>query len=257
MSFHSMISAAVLACVLLASTARAQEAEPSMPGVRGWLGAGLGAAARSLSMPSLEGARHLTTLVHPALEVTLRGEAVLAPHALLSLDARYRTSLGLDIEETPLGGVARTTPLRVHTFGAGLVPAWRFAVSDDSAALGLYLGWSVQAVSAAVAPTIPTHTLHGPELGIELRAPLARSAVVFALRPSVAIWPWATERLRDQGRLSGPGLAFGLDAGVDIRLTDAFVLALAYHGASGSMPSELGSLATNEHAGTARAVVAF
>ena len=192
------------------------------------LGVGAGFGQRSVRLPTRAGDRALAAGIFPALDLLLSGDALLGSHGLLSIRARYQTSLGLTAEQTPPGGVAKRTSLRTHRLELGGSPGFRFAATEDSASLRLFLGWSWRGLRSVLDFDIPPYTLSAFVIRPELRVSLAGGRVVLRFEPELMIVAAVTTELRHLGATAGSGLAFGGEAALEVALGQLVQLALSY-----------------------------
>jgi hypothetical protein len=166
----------------------------------------------------------------------VQGAVALTPAFSLGFAARYQTSLGLQAEETPAGGVSKTTSLRSHHVQVGIVPGLRFAESADAVTLDLLLGWEVRGLRAVVKLSTPGFTLHGPLLRAELAIPIAR---LFELRlaPELVYIAGVTQELRELGKFRGGGFGLGGELTLGVSATRWLGFELGYRESHISAPS--------------------
>jgi len=220
-----------------------EQAEPELepPTLQGALSVGLGVGQRGVALPSGEGVRTIETGLFPALDVLVRADGRFDPHSQLGLHLRYQTSLGISASEMRPGRVERSTSARTHHLDAGLVPAVRFTDTPDSVVLGVFIGWGFRSFSTVVPLSVPSYTLHGPMARLELRVPINGDLVALTVRPEVFAWLWQTDELRELGAIDQEGIAFGVEAGLDVRLSERLRLALSHRESHGSIGTGFGT----------------
>jgi len=165
------------------------------------------------------------------------GDAVLGSQALLSVQARYQTSLGLTAEQTPPAGVPKRTSLRTHRLELGLSPGLRFGDSDASVSLRCFVGGSWRGLRPVVDLDIPPYTLSFFVLRPELRIPLAAGRVTLRFAPELSVVAGVTTELRRLGATARSGVAYGGEAAIEAALGQVVSLALSYREARVSLPT--------------------
>ncbi|HKP58426.1 MAG TPA: hypothetical protein VJV78_16990 [Polyangiales bacterium] len=222
----------ILPCLLLCSVVAAQESKHEAPSadadeLRACLRAGMGVGWRGIELPSEQGLQKLDSDYFPALDVGVQGAVALTPAFSLGFEARYQTSLGLQAQETPAGGVEKSTPLRSNDAQFGIVPGLRFADSPDAVKLGILLGWEVRGLRSVVELSTPSYTLHGPLVRAELVIPIAR-VLELRLAPEFTYILSVSEDLRELAAFRGGGTGVGGELTLAITATPWLGFELGY-----------------------------
>ena len=203
---------------------------------------GSGIGERSISIPSRRSDRQLGTGVFPALQVGLHGELALR-RVLIGAMATYETAVGLRAAsiEPRSGSSVDGAQLRSNSLTFGLVPGYRFGAAYESVSLRVFVGWAFRSLHTVVDLETPSYSLHGPTLRPELTLPLDHGFIVIRLAPELQVIAGASRRLVEISDASLPGVAFGGEASLQMRLTAALSVALAYRESYAMLSTAWGS----------------
>jgi hypothetical protein len=202
---------------------------PAQPTLQWLLQAGAGVTQRALDLTSAQGRITLGAGGFPAVDV--RGSMRLAlQHWFVRFRVGYQTSLGMHASEQlriPAAGPA-STAVRSHRFEGGIAPGLWLGAGPGSAALSVYMAYGLRALSTVTPLLIPRFTMHGPLLRVELEVPLVAHLLWLQIGPEAHLILSITDDLRRIGHLDGPGVAYGGEAGLHMRLGSRTALRLHY-----------------------------
>jgi hypothetical protein len=201
----------------------------SAPSLRMFLQAGAGVTQRSISMPSEQGRIRLASSIAPAIDVRAAARLEFEPW-FVRLRAGYQSSLGLHADDRLRLAVAgqASSAVRSHRFEGGVAPGIWLSGRPGSAALSLYLGYGLRAFSSVAPLVLPRFTLQGPLIRLELELPLIAQRLWFQLAPEVHIISAYSSDLSRAAHVFGPGVAFGGEAGLVLRLLPRVAIKLSY-----------------------------
>jgi hypothetical protein len=210
------------------------------PILRARVAVGAGVGTRSVRRPIGPSAeQQVPTAVFPAADV---GMAVrLWPEAAFAFDVslRYRTSIGLTLEERPLFALPNEVDVRSEHVELGVAPSWRLSDAVESARFGIPVGMSLRNFwPTAHQLATPRYTLFGPYVRVELDLPLG-SVARLRLAPEAQMFFIVGTDLLDNG-VSSPGVALGGEASLQFRLSQRFLLDVSYR-QSNALASTTGS----------------
>lgn len=234
-----------------------QPAAPDTQELKACLRIGFGAGWRGIEVPSEQGLQKLDSESFPALDLGVQGSVALSPVFSLGIETRYQTSLGLQAEETPAGGVPKSTSLRSHHARFGIVPGFRFAESPAAVSLDVLLGWEIRGLRSVTELSTPGYTLHGPLLRAELAIPLV---LLFELRfaPEFFYIVHITEELRELGGFRGGGYGIGGELTLAVSATRWLGFELGYRESHSFAPTYWSqSFSDGERFVTLRSVVEY
>ena len=189
---------------------------------------GFGATQRHIGFGTSEGNATLDTGLVPALQVALN--ARFGRGTFLGVSLVYQSSIfavGDQRSPDPLGPSLSTT-IQSHRVSAGLIPGLRLGSADDSATLGLFVGYGIRALSSVIELTTPRFSLHGPVFRLEFELPLLGATVVLRLAPELHVIVGQTPALRRLARTQSPGLAIGGEVGLRAYLGSAWAIGVSY-----------------------------
>lgn len=230
-----MLTAVLLMLATLAAAfpARAETDAPAPPantgasGLRAEVAGGMGLGTRSFVRPTDDGLQRLGVAPFPAADLGLRLEGW--PGARFSLEAlvRYRTSIGLSVEERPAFALPNEVDVRAQHVELALAPAWRLGANVDAISLALPVGFALRTFWAEVHehPT-PSYALAGPYLRVELVVPLGRYVTV-RVGPEAHGLFFVGRALRNGG-VESLGIAVGAEAALRIALAEPLALEVGY-----------------------------
>lgn len=204
---------------------------------RAALGGGL--ATRSLRRPVGGGIQQLATTFSPAADVVL--SVRIAPEAAFSFDVilHYQTALGLVIREPTLFAIANEVDVRSERAELSVAPGFRFGDGPTSPRLLILLGASLRNFWPAEHHLeTPRYVLIGPHGRVELEVSLGTHARLRA-GPEVWLCGIAGTDLTGAG-VRAPGVAYGGQVSLDIRLSENFLLEIAYRQSNATASSEVG-----------------
>jgi hypothetical protein len=225
------------------------------------LRAGVGLGTRSIIVPTPPGrglGNRIDTGFVPSLDIGAALELHLSPKWVVRFLADYRTILGLQARYlTPLGMMA-TASLSSHSFSAG-ASLGHLSDGRDSFGVHLFLGWAFRALSAGE-PSLPSAAIQGVVLRPELEIPIANRRFALRLAPELILIlvPSATLQANDSALAKAVGYALGVEASIDLHITQAIALSAQFRESRGSTPSGWGTTATeNERYIALRLLVRF
>jgi hypothetical protein len=224
------------------------EPEPSEPdddrtGLDLRLSAGAGMGMRSLEFPTESD----PTLVDLGSFAVLHVDAAVsfAPSASFAIGPQlsYTTSFMHEVDEVHLDGPKRRMAVRSHRFEASLVPELRL---NDAGTwrLSLAVGYAVRSLHPEVHHLLtPFYSLSGPMARLTLRIPFGDSAAL-RLGPEGNLIVGVSNELQELG-VEGSGTAFGGEAAIEVRVSDAIWTELAYRESHAQLGSSLGDGASD------------
>ena len=127
--------------------------------------------------------------------------------------------------------------LRSNSLTLGFVPGYRF----ESVALRVFVGWGFRSMHTVVDLETPSYSLHGPTLRPELTLPLNGGFIVLRLAPELQVIAGASRALAKLSDSSLPGVAFGGEASLQLRLIEDLYAALAYRESYAMLSTTWGS----------------
>lgn len=214
---------ALFCASLCAATARAE----GPAGLRAEIGAGAGLGTRSFVRPTTEGIQRLGVAPFPAVDLGLALEGPLGPRWTLGAGVRYRTSLGLSVEERPAFALPNEIDVRAQRLELGVVPCWRFGADARALALAVPVGFALRTFAAEVQElATPTYNLAGPYLRAELVAPLG-PGVTLRVGPEAHLLLFVGRALRNGG-VESTGIALGAEASLRVALDRSIALEADY-----------------------------
>jgi hypothetical protein len=150
-----------------------------------------------------------------------------SPEQALSLEAGlvYRSSLAFALEVEPLFGLRERVSVRVQRAELTFAPRVRLGQSRDALALVFAAGWVLRSVVPELHRfELPSYVLSGPQLRVELVAPLGRLVRV-RIGPELQWHPIVDRSLRDPGACC-QGVAIGAQGSLEASLGETFGIAL-------------------------------
>jgi hypothetical protein len=208
---------ASFAAVIFPAGGRAQcVPEPEERAVLLQASAGMGVGSRGFSRPHELGEQQLPDVAFPAAAVALRVEGWPdAPFSLTGL-LRYRTSLGLEVQEHPPFALPNELGARAAHTELSVAPTFR--LGDDRARafrLAVPVGLSVRSFWPDIRELVtPGYSLLGPFVRVELIAPLP-PWLLLRVGPELQAILVLDQHMKKAG-LEGQGLALGGELGVEV-----------------------------------------
>lgn len=217
-------------------------AEPSASGAYASVAAGSGIGERSLAIPSRRSDRRLSTGVFPAIEVGMQGE-IAVRRWLIGAAASYHTAVGLQAAAIAprAGNSVDGAQLRSNSLTFGVVPGYRFGRKYESVALRVLVGWAFRSLHTVVDLETPSYSLHGFDLRPELTVPLDHGLIVLRLAPELQLIAGASRALVEVTRAALPGVAFGGEASIQVRLFEGLYAAISYRESYAMLSTAWGS----------------
>jgi hypothetical protein len=226
-----------------AATAQAQEGNPqapppALPALRLTVFAGAGVGTRSMQrrLPA-GGVQRLETSVFPAADIGLHVR--IWPEEEFSLDvlARYETSVGWTVEETPPFALADEQDVRAERAELSVGPSFRLGASPNSAALTFPVGLTLRTLWPELHDQLtPGYSLVGAHLRAELSIGFGE-ALRLRLGPEVQ-WIFAIDRAILDAGITAMGIAVGGEAVLQIPLGRRLALEFAYRESHAFAPRE-------------------
>jgi hypothetical protein len=206
-------------------TATAARAQPFQMSLQ----VGLGVTQRAIDLPTEQGRVTLGAGFSPAFDVRASGRLALG-RAFLRARVGYQSSLAIEANDRLrlITSGPASTPVRSHRLEGGLASGLWFDLGPGKSTLSLYLAYALRAFSSVQPLLIPSFTLHGPLLRIEVDVPLVRDLLWIQIAPEAQLIWAATHELRRSGGLRGTGFAYGGEAGLYVRLQSWIGLRLNY-----------------------------
>jgi hypothetical protein len=238
-------------CLLAAARVAAQEdvvsSEPIEPelaasGVYASVAVGGGMGERSVALPSRRSDRRLSTGLFPAVQVAMQGE-IAARGWLFGAAASYNTAVGLQAAAIAprAGNSVDGAQLRSNSLTLGIMPGYRFGRTVERVTLRVLVGWAFRSLHTVVDLETPSFSLHGFELRPELTLPLNHGLIVLRLAPELQLIAGASRALVELTSAALPGVAFGGEASIQIRLVQGLYAALAYRESYAMLSTSWGS----------------
>lgn len=196
------------------------------PALRGFADVawGVGLTSRSVVTGSAQGRRAVSVDFVPALALRVQ-MGLVTPRFRVAMSAAYQTSVAAEAFQPAPAGVGETTALRSHRFVGGVAAHWFLGESGD--ALGMFLGYGLRSLYSVQALLVPAFTLHGPTVAIQLWL-TALDRVELHLAPELQLLTGVPESLQNSAGLKAPGVAFGGDAELRLRLWPFLALGVLY-----------------------------
>jgi hypothetical protein len=207
------------------SDAEATEGDEPFP-ITAWGSVGLGVSMQSSELPTDQGPAGVDGGASAALDVALNVEST---GDQLRMGARidYRSSIGYELTETPLGGVARESPARSHEFLASLLMRFRFDATPEAMSIAVTAGWMHQDFRTDVElHSVPPYGAGGPKLGVGFDLPIGERFRL-ALGPEIG-WLVALDDEAKAMGLQPGGPAFGGDVELFVKIGGHFGVRLHY-----------------------------
>lgn len=226
-----------------AARAAAQVADEPIPrGMYAHVAVGGGIGARSVAIPSRRSDRRLSTGLFPTVQVGMQGELVVR-RMLLGAAVTYQTAVGLQAAAIAprAGNSVEGAQLRSNSLTLGVSPGYRFGRSLDSVALRVFVGWAFRSLHTVVDLETPSYSLHGFDLRPELTVPLDHGFIVLRLAPELQVISGASRALVELSNAALPGVAFGGEAALQVRLIHGLFAALAYRESYAMLSTSWGS----------------
>lgn len=201
-----------------------QQAEPSGPSVLIQPYAGAGITTRSVRMPDATGGElRVMPGVAPAAEVGLRVVAWPSADFSLVVALAYQSALFYAITEHPPLALDKEVRARSERVALDLAPTWLLGPIR----VGVPFGVTIRTLWPEVHTSqTPGYSLVGPHVALDLSFPLAET-ITLRLRPELHYIMLIDQQLRGVG-VSSEGVALGGDAGVDVRLSQAWAIGVNY-----------------------------
>ena len=181
------------------------------------LQAGVGAAQRTIDVPSAQGRISFGTGPVLALDLRASGRLVFE-HYFMRIRAGYQTSLDVHAADRLQTVTAGSTVVRSHRFEGGIAPGLWLGKGPGTTALSLYVAYGLRAFSSVSPLLVPRFTLHGPLLRLQLEVPLIGQLIWLQVAPEAQFILSITQDLRGAGGLDARGMAYGAEAGFYARL---------------------------------------
>jgi hypothetical protein len=211
---------------------------PAVPVLRLTVFAGGGLGTRSMQRRvSTGGVQRLAESVFPAADIGLHVR--IWPEEEFSLDvlARYETSLGWSVEETPPFALGDEQDVRAERAELSVGPSFRLGASPNSAALTFPVGLMLRTLWPELQDQLtPGYSLVGAHLRAELSIGLGEALRV-RLGPEVQ-WIFAIDRAILDAGITAMGIAVGGEAVLQIPLGRNLALEFAYRESHAFAPRE-------------------
>lgn len=238
------------------------ESNSSDDGMLFRLRAGFGFGTRSIVVPTqpnfVGGGNRIDTSYVPALELGATLDLGLGPKWRLRFVADYRTLFGLQASTTTPMGMMGSSSLSSHSLVAG-ASLGHLSDGRDSFGIHVFLGWAYRGLSASE-PGLPGASLSGLVLRPEVEIPIADRKLKLRLAPEfiLNVVPQATLPGNDPALAKAVGTAFGIEASLDLHLSQLIAVSAQFRESRGSTPSGWGSNASeNERYITLRLLLQF
>lgn len=178
-----------------------------------WLSVGTGATQRAIAFAGADGAGRLETAMVPAIDLQVRGRLSLGT-AFVGLSLRYQTSLWADSVQGGQPSAGSASSIRSHRAEGGIVPGVRFGSGEDAVSLSALMGYGVRAFASVVPMRVPSFSLHGPLVRLQVEIPIA-GLLCLRLEPEGQLILAGAELSR-LASLRGPGIAIGGQASLGL-----------------------------------------
>jgi hypothetical protein len=203
-----------------------------------------GVTARSIEAPTISGLAKLETGFLPAVGLQFHVRS-LGTRLFYDVALAYQSSLGAQATQAASDPQkpALLTSIHTHRFDAGVTTGVFLGDGPDSATLGLFLGYGVQALASVVELRVPRFSLHGPLARVALELPLGTPHLVLRLAPEVQYVLSVSNDLRAVSGLTlgGPVWTLGGEVSLSVLFTARFGIQLAYREAHTAVASVYGS----------------
>jgi hypothetical protein len=187
--------------------------------------AGAGVAALELVRPTSEGRQRLPSSAFAALDLGLGLHVAREQPVSFEVEVSYRSSLGFGLEVEPLFGLSQRVSARVQRAELTFAPRVRLASSRHAFALAFPVGMMLRSFVPELHQFgLPNYLLAGPQLRVELLAPLG-DQVLLRLGPEVQWLALVDHSLREQGACC-QGVALGAQASLEAHLGSTLSVAL-------------------------------
>ena len=221
--------ARALAALLLATAAasagpaRADADDQALAHIGASMGAGVGSLA--LVRPTAEGRQRLPSSAFAALDLGIGLHVDREEPLSFEVELGYLSSFGFALDVEPLFGLRERVSARVQRAELTFAPRVRLGQSRHALALAFAAGAMLRSLVPELHQFgLPNYLLAGPELRVELIAPLGEQVLV-RIGPELQWLALVDRSLRDQGACC-QGVALGARGSLAASLGSTFSVAL-------------------------------